>query len=178
MSSSSSNKEVPVRRVAAAELVTLLSDRLVANDEAAFGEEILDIPQAGAEPTAEPDGVSDNLAHDVWTAAAQDCRGCGVQPSCCPGIDLRKQGRSVSVSVPHPAVEAFDEKMQRPAAQAIYQKRAPLAEFPNASIKQKLKLRRFATRGLAKVKCEALWAALTFKLQRLFGLSLELVPGG
>jgi hypothetical protein len=36
-------------------------------------------------------------------------------------------------------------------------------------------LRRFATRGLAKVRCEALWAALTFNLQRAFRLAPQLV---
>lgn len=78
----------------------------------------------------------------------------------------------------HPAIETFDEKMRRPEAQALYKKRAALAEFPNAWIKDKLKLRRFATRGLAKVKCEALWAALTFNLQRMFRLAPELAPSG
>ncbi len=51
--------------------------------------------------------------------------------------------------------------------------RAPV-EFPNAWIKQKLGLRRFATRGLPKVGCEALWAALTYNLQRAFRLAPEL----
>jgi hypothetical protein len=78
------------------------------------------------------------------------------------------------VQLSDPAVVAFDEKMQTPAAQAIYKRRAPLIEFPNAWIKQKLKLRRFSTRGLAKVRCEALWAALTFNLQRMFRLAPEL----
>ena len=32
------------------------------DDDAAFGEEILDIPEADAEPMVEPDGVSDDLA--------------------------------------------------------------------------------------------------------------------
>ena len=73
-----------------------------------------------------------------------------------------------------PAIERFDEKMQRAEAQAIYKRRAPLAEFPNAWIKTKLKLRRFATRGLRKVQCEATWAALTFNLQRMFRLAPEL----
>ena len=114
----------------------------------------------------------------VWSAAGEDCRACDAQSLCCPGIDLKKYGRSVSVSLLHPAVEAFDQKMQRPEAQAVYKKRAPLAEFPNAWIKDKFKLRRFATRGLAKVKCEALWAALTFNLQGMFRLAPQLVPSG
>ena len=70
-----------------------------------------------------------------------------------------------------PAIERFDEKMRQPEALAIYKQRAPLIEFPNAWIKQKLKLRRFSTRGLPKVRCEALWAAMTFNLQRMFRLA-------
>lgn len=114
----------------------------------------------------------------VWSAAGEDCRACDAQSLCCPGIELKKYGRSVSVSLLHPAVEAFDEKMRRPEAQAVYKKRAPLSEFPNAWIKDKFKLRRFATRGLAKVQCEALWAALTFNLQGIFRLAPQLVPTG
>jgi hypothetical protein len=45
------------------------------------------------------------------------------------------------------------------------------AEFPNAWIKTKLKLTRFATRGLERVQCEAIWAAMTFNLQRMFRLA-------
>jgi transposase len=112
----------------------------------------------------------------VWSAAGDDCRACDVQALCCPGIDLKRHGRSVALTVVHPAVEAFDEKMRRPEAQALYKQRAPLAEFPNAWIKDKFKLRRFVTRGLAKVKCEALWAALTFNLQGMFRLAPQLVP--
>jgi len=114
----------------------------------------------------------------TWSAAGEDCRACEAQPQCCPGIDLTKYGRSISVTVVHPAVDAFDEKMRRPESQAIYKQRASLVEFPNAWIKQKFNLRRFATRGRAKVKCEALWAALTFNLQRMFRLAPELVPSG
>jgi len=110
----------------------------------------------------------------TWAARGEDCRDCAAREKCCPKLKISKRGRSVSVQLSDPAVEAFDRKMQTPEAQAIYKRRAPLIEFPNAWIKQKLKLRRFATRGLAKVRCEALWAALTFNLQRMFRLAPEL----
>ena len=48
--------------VGAPELETPLPDRLVTDDDATFGEEILGIPEAEAEPMVEPDGVSDDLA--------------------------------------------------------------------------------------------------------------------
>ena len=114
----------------------------------------------------------------VWAAAPADCRACEAQPLCCPDNSLTEIGRSVTVSWNHPAVDAFDEKMQQPEAQAIYKQRPALVEFPHAWIKDKFKLRRFATRGLKKVRCEALWAALTFNLQGMFRLAPELVPTG
>lgn len=107
----------------------------------------------------------------VYRAAAKDCGSCPARERCCPELSLSNGGRSASVRVHDPAIERFDEKMRQPEALAIYKQRAPLIEFPNAWIKQKLKLRRFATRGLPKVKCEALWAAMTFNLQRMFRLA-------
>ena len=107
----------------------------------------------------------------VYSAAATDCEACPARQLCCPKLNLKNGGRSVSFTIHDPAIEAFDEKMQRLEALKLYKQRAPLAEFPNAWIKTKLKLRRFATRGLERVQCEALWAALTFNLQRMFRLT-------
>jgi len=107
----------------------------------------------------------------VYQADAKDCHGCPAQSRCCPEVKLNNGGRSVSIRVRNEAIERFDEKMKRPEALALYKQRAPMVEFPNAWIKQKLKLRRFATRGLSKVRCEALWAVMTFNLQRMFRLA-------
>lgn len=107
----------------------------------------------------------------VYEARAEDCRACPARERCCPERKLERGGRTASLRIRDPAIERFDEKMKRPEALTIYKRRAPLVEFPNAWIKQKLKLRRFATRGLAKVRCEALWAAMTFNLQRMFRLA-------
>ena len=54
--------------------------------------------------------------------------------------------------------------MQTPEAQAIYRRRGPVAEFPNAWIKEKLGLRKFRVRGLAKAGMELLWATLTYNV--------------
>ena len=114
----------------------------------------------------------------LYQARAADCRECPVQQLCCPDLKLKHNGRSVSIQQHDEAVRRFDAKMETAEAQAIYQRRAPLVEFPNAWIKTKFKLRRFSTRGLAKVKCEACWAALAFNLQRMFQLAPELIPAG
>jgi hypothetical protein len=109
----------------------------------------------------------------VWAASAADCRACPAQKDCCPGNSLRSQGRTVSEQTVHEAFAAFDEKMQGDAGKAIYKQRGRLIEFPNAWFKEKLKLRRFATRGWKKVRCEALWAALTYNLQTYFRVQNE-----
>ncbi|HEX7360991.1 MAG TPA: transposase [Bryobacteraceae bacterium] len=106
----------------------------------------------------------------VFAAAREDCQSCSKPNQCCPGIDMRKHGRTISIELTHPAVDAFDAKMQTAAARAIYKQRAPVAEFPNAWIKTKLAFRRFRCRSLRKVTAEAIWAALTYNLQRMFKL--------
>ena len=58
----------------------------------------------------------------------------------------------------------FRQKMKSEEARAIYRERGPLAEFPNCWIKEKLGLRKFRLRGLAKVGAEALWAVLTYDI--------------
>ena len=60
----------------------------------------------------------------------------------------------------------FRQKMQSPQAREIYRQRGTVAEFPNAWIKDKLALRQFRLRGLAKVGLEALWACLTYNVQQ------------
>ena len=97
-----------------------------------------------------------------WAAAGSDCGACAARAQCCPRLKAGPRGRTRSEQRASAAVEAFDRKMATAEGQAIYRERAPLVEFPNAWIKTKLGLRRFATRGLEKVRCEALWAALTF----------------
>ena len=55
--------------------------------------------------------------------------------------------------------------MDTPEAKEIYKQRGPTAEFPNAWIKEKLKLRQFRLRGLSKIGMECVWACLTYNIQ-------------
>ena len=114
----------------------------------------------------------------IYQAPMAECRECPMKQLCCPDSKLKSGGRSVSIQDYDEAVRRFDAKMETEKARAIYKTRAPLIEFPNAWIKTKFKLRRFSTRGLAKVQCEACWAALAFNLQRMFKLAPELIPSG
>lgn len=96
-----------------------------------------------------------------YRAKASECRVCEFQAQCCPET---KRGRSVVRSEATPEMAAFQAKMQTPEAQAIYKQRAGVAEFPNAWIKDKIGLRQFRLRGLAKVTLETLWVCLTYNI--------------
>lgn len=96
-----------------------------------------------------------------YRAKASDCRACEFQTKCCPGT---RRGRSLVRSEATPEMVAFQAKMETPEAQAIYKQRAGVAEFPNAWIKDKIGLRQFRLRGLAKVTLESLWVCLTYNI--------------
>jgi hypothetical protein len=104
-----------------------------------------------------------------YQAVGKDCRGCEYQKQCCPRPE---QGRLVSIRMTENAeVAAFREKMKTEAAQQIYKKRGPVAEFPNAWIKDKLGIRKFRLRGMAKATTEAMWGAFTYNVQQWIRLS-------
>ena len=96
----------------------------------------------------------------TYSARIRDCRTCSFREQCC------EKRRSIVRPLNDPAVGAFMEKMKTKEAKDIYKTRAPIAEFPNAWIKQKIGLRQFHVRGLVKVGMEALWACLTYNIQQ------------
>ena len=98
-----------------------------------------------------------------YRASEQDCQTCPAKALCCP---RSKHGRSIERSELSPALSAFRQKMQTDESKAIYKTRAQVAEFPNLWIKAKFGLRQFRVRGLAKVRTESLWAALTYDIQQ------------
>jgi transposase len=98
-----------------------------------------------------------------YRAAKADCHACPLKAHCCPHTS---KGRALWRVEDSAAVTAFKQKMATPAAQQIYKQRAGVAEFPNAWIKEKIGLRQFRLRGLAKVGSEALWACLTYNIQQ------------
>jgi hypothetical protein len=97
-----------------------------------------------------------------YRAQEADCAVCPHKTQCCP----KSPARNVSRIEESPTMQEFRAKMETEAAQETYRKRAPVAEFPNACVKQRYGLRQFLLRGLEKVKLEALWVALTFNAQQ------------
>ena len=108
--------------------------------------------------------VRGGVTHYKYQAAAAECAPCALRAECC-GAN-QKHGRSVERKQENAALGAFREKMASEKAQAIYRRRAPVAEFVHAWIKTKLGLRQFHVRGLRKVGAEMLWACLTYNLQQ------------
>lgn len=98
-----------------------------------------------------------------YRASRKDCHKCPAKDQCCPRA---RNGRTVERSEPWPEIVQFRRRMQTDEARAIYKTRAQLAEFPNLWIKAKFGLRQFNVRGVAKVRSESLWVALTYDIQQ------------
>jgi len=107
-------------------------------------------------------GKSVQKGKTTYLYRGKECKSCPSKSSCCPHA---ANGRSIGRMGNDPVVEAFYAKMKTEEARAIYKQRGPVAEFPNAWIKQKFGLRQFHLRGLVKVELEALWAAITYNIK-------------
>jgi transposase len=97
-----------------------------------------------------------------YRARPADCRACPFQDQCCG----KSRVRLIVRSEPSPKVAAFRRRMDTVEAQQIYRKRAEVAEFVNAWLKDKIGLRQFHVRGRIKVLSEVLWAILTYNIQQ------------
>jgi transposase len=97
-----------------------------------------------------------------YQAKPSDCAACPFRQQCCP----KTRSRRITRSGDSGKVKAFISKMETSEAKKIYARRGSVAEFVNAWIKEKLGLRQFRLRGLAKVKTECLWVALTYNIQQ------------
>lgn len=106
--------------------------------------------------------VREGTIRSRYKASTEDCLACPVKDMCCPRSRL---GRSIERTEPVPEIAAFRAKVQTDEARAIYRTRSQVAEFPNLWMKTKHGLRQFRVRGLAKVRIESLWSALTYDIQ-------------
>ena len=97
--------------------------------------------------------------YQVYRAQGSDCQGCEFQKRCCPKNP--EKGRGVAVLIQDdPTVANSRKKMESEQARQIYKKRGPVAEFTNAWLKDKIKLRKYRLRGLIKAEIETIWACL------------------
>jgi len=103
-----------------------------------------------------------------YRAKGQDCNKCSSKAKCCPEATIK--GRSVIRKEYSKDVIEFREKMRTEEAKLIYKKRGENAEFVNACIKERFKLRQFRLRGLSKVDIEVTFAALAYNIMRWFRL--------
>ena len=103
-----------------------------------------------------------------YRARVEDCNKCPSKHKCCP--KTTKKGRSIIRKEYHEDVIEFQEKMQTEEAKLIYKKRGENAEFVNACIKEKFKLRQFRLRGIEKVDIELTFAVLAYNIMRWFHL--------
>jgi transposase len=68
-----------------------------------------------------------------------------------------------------PGVAAWRRRMATEEAQVIYRQRASVSETINGDLKAWRGLRQVRVRGLAKVRCIALWCALTYNILHFAG---------
>lgn len=99
----------------------------------------------------------------LYQARKKDCEICPFKPRCCPKA---KRGRAISRKLEHSSVLAFRVKMGTEAAKELYKKRSAIAEFSNAWLKSKIKLRQFYVQGQEKVQLELQWACLALNIQQ------------
>jgi transposase len=100
-----------------------------------------------------------------YVAEAGDCKTCAHKTDCCPKTN--KCGRSVTRSLRHKELVAYETRMSNAEAQQIYRRRAQVAETPHLWWKAKFGLRQFHVRGLAKAGLELLWVAVTYNVKLL-----------
>lgn len=103
-----------------------------------------------------------------YRAHQKDCALCLSKPRCCPGAV--KKGRSVIRKEYDREIVLFRKKMQTDEARAVYKRRGENAEFINACIKDRFKLKQFRLRGLRKTDIELTFAALAYNIMRWFRL--------
>jgi transposase len=97
-----------------------------------------------------------------YQARPSDCQSCPFREQCCP----KSRSRRITRSEDSETVKAFIARMESEPAKQIYRKRAGVAEFVNAWLKDKIGLRQFRLRGLVKVQAECVWAVLTYNIQQ------------
>ena len=105
--------------------------------------------------------VNHGLPHNIFEAAAGDCRRCRLRQKCCGD---RGGPRQISRVVESAAMKQYQARMKRPEVKQLYRKRSEIAEFPHLWAKAVKGWRRFSVRGVVKAGMEAMWVALSYNM--------------
>jgi len=97
----------------------------------------------------------------IFAAEEADCCQCPFQSRCCGG---KSQRRKVERVIESQAMQHYLARMKKRSVQALYKKRAQIAEFPHLWAKAVKKWTRFSVRGLTKAGMEALWVAFAYNI--------------
>ncbi len=111
----------------------------------------------------------------VYRAPTGECPKCPLRAQCCSRDARAEWHRSVTRIEEPEATTAFKAKMETGEAQAIYQQRSEIAEFPHAWLKERCGLRQFRCRGRIKATMEATWAYLSYNIIRWFAIRRDAV---
>jgi transposase len=121
---------------------------------------------AGAKLVQIKSGKHHGVKVQRYQAEAAVCGACPHKPVCCPS----RAARLVERVEESEAMARYHRRMAQPDTQALYKRRARIAEYPNLKIKAVWQHTRFRVRGLVKAGKEALWMALAFNLDLRFQL--------
>ena len=118
---------------------------------------IAPVPKPKSPRKDKPSGQASGAANE-----GGDAPEAGDAASPAPAVDphQRKPGDSA-------AVGEWRERMGTDGAKALYKERAAVAECVNAQARMQYGLTQLRVRGLAKVRCVALWVALAHNLRLL-----------
>jgi transposase len=97
----------------------------------------------------------------LYTCPPKHCQACPRQPAC---ARTPEKGRTVSRMENEELLDALRQRMQTPAAQALYKQRSRTVELNFADLKEHRGLRRFHCRGLDRVTAEVGSLVLTHNL--------------
>ncbi len=123
---------------------------------------------AASKHGTDKDGVS------YATYQCEACPGCPLAGQCIKG---KATHRTITRDEHEPLREAADERMKTEEGRAIYKKRAPGIEGLFGVIKSCMGIRRFARRGLEKVRCDWSWICTAYTLKKLLARKANMATG-
>ena len=91
------------------------------------------------------------------------CKECEYRLKCCP--TSYERGRTAVRTEEDGLMARHREWMETERAKAAYRRRAEVAEFPNAWLKERFGVRKFRVRGLRKARSELMWAMLAYNVR-------------